>query len=638
MRVLVGFVVLAACTDYTLEGDDKATFETGDSDPFDSDPALDDTAPGDTGEACDGLDDDGDGEVDEGYPDVDADGIADCVDDACVLAEPAPRSEHDDTCVDALHTTVPPAHPWDIGIEWEVPIPGAASTPVVGDLDHDGAPEVVWVDYQGGGRLVVADGATGTVLWSRGGPEQNAGPALGDLDGDGYGDIVVARGEYGAAHVVDAYDRSGNLLWSGRIGVSFYAHPAIADADGDGTAEVLVNEYVLDGATGVEEARMDVASGENFGAGFFADLDLDGTAEVLVAGGVFNLDGTLRTTCGVSGELQSPLVAQLDADPEGEVLNAGRWALTACDTDGTVLWERSARGYVGTPSAVDMDGDGLQEIVMPDSDALRLLGPDGVEIWSVPISDVSGAAGATLWDVDLDGAAEIFYRDEQQFILVNGATGTIEAEIADRGSWTSWETPAIADVDGDGAGEIVFVTAPPDGSQAAVVVVGNPEWPPARPVYNQATFSETNVDDALGIPTHPEPGWLLPGAVFRGQLSPTVRQGLPNARVMITDVCVASCEPDGLVSIMAQLWNTGERPLPADTVVALYGTAGGVETLLTTMVLGEEVTAGGSTSRSFATTVAEAGGLLLVEVDGDATVSECHEDDNSGAWSVLDCP
>ena len=53
---------------------------------------------------------------------------------------------------------------------------------------------------------------------------------------------------------------------------------------------------------------------------------------------------------------------------------------------------------------------------------LQLLDAAGAARWTVPVSDQSSASGAAVWDVDLDGVPEVFYRDELSFVIVEGAT------------------------------------------------------------------------------------------------------------------------------------------------------------------------------------------------------------------------
>jgi FG-GAP-like repeat len=144
------------------------------------------------------------------------------------------------------------------------------SAPVVGDIDGDGRPEIVfgtgssWAVPQSSHRVyaVHCDG-TPVAGW----PVHVDGqvftaPALGDLDGDGLVDVVVTDDNTGPSvsfHVY-AFKGNGTLLWSrqprGLEGETLSAgDPVIADVLSDGHLEVLVPqnaEIVVFSSTGVQ--------------------------------------------------------------------------------------------------------------------------------------------------------------------------------------------------------------------------------------------------------------------------------------------------------------------------------------------------------------------------------------------------
>jgi outer membrane protein assembly factor BamB len=114
--------------------------------------------------------------------------------------------------------------------------------PEVLDVDGDGRPEVFVSSATQG---VVSLTGEGVVRWRYGFVDDEGlqaaaagSPVLADLDGDGAAE-VVAGFEDGSLVVVDA--RMGTLRWRFRSGrEEIEASPAVADVDGDGMSEVFV--------------------------------------------------------------------------------------------------------------------------------------------------------------------------------------------------------------------------------------------------------------------------------------------------------------------------------------------------------------------------------------------------------------
>ncbi|MEK6606877.1 MAG: FG-GAP-like repeat-containing protein, partial [Myxococcota bacterium] len=200
---------------------------------------------------------------------------------------------------------------------------GFFSSPALGDLDGDGALEIVTAGMDGRVYAWHDDGATpgGFPVTLRDEDEDRveyivASPALGDLEGDGTLEIVVGTTEdytdTGRLYVVEADgtiadgfpENVGSIAVLPYIGSGLPSSPALADVDGDGTLEIALlttglfpkifradgEDYALDinnldfddlSTVDPEQAPLiTLISNASFG-----DLDDDGTLDLLAGGG-----------------------------------------------------------------------------------------------------------------------------------------------------------------------------------------------------------------------------------------------------------------------------------------------------------------------------------------------------------------
>lgn len=253
-----------------------------------------------------------------------------------------------------------------------------ASTPGIGDVNGDGAPEVVFGSDDR--KVWAVSVATGAPLWTREtGGVVSSSPRLADLDGDGAVEVVVGSGD---EKVYVLAGRDGSVRWTAATGGPVTASPLLADLDRDGRLDVVVGSHsgrVL-AWRGVDGAVLwDVPMGAAVWAGgAVADLDGKGVSDVVVGA----LDGRVRALSGKDGRVlwgfrawsrieATPAVGDLSGDGVPDVLvGAGDGRMYALDgRDGAVLWGYRTGGPVAAePLLADLDGDGRGEALVGSRD------------------------------------------------------------------------------------------------------------------------------------------------------------------------------------------------------------------------------------------------------------------------------
>lgn len=650
-------LLAAACSDYKLNGDRTQTPPFDDTETTPTVPTDTDTTPPPE-EVCNGDDDDGDGAVDEDFPDVDADGTADCVDEDCAVDVVAAGTVAlSDTCTGA--GTV--KDPWtDVATNvWTAlstnsRVQSIAQTPLVvqltdddgdGDVDADDTVDVAFLAWDNAGssaaaHLVVLESGTWTEELDLPGFYFAGEIATGDLNGDGFPEVLG----YDGGNDVHAYEMDGTELWSiGPLTTYMGGEPSLAvvDLDGDGVPEVLAQEAVLAGPTGDVLTSLPART-FSYTQHVVADLDRDGVGEIVYDGDVHTADGT-RLWEGLSAgsaAMVHSMVLDVDGDPEGEVVMASDAALAIYDTDGTPLMTTAfGGGLASVPCAGDFDGDGAVEIALPAQSRLHLFELDGTETWSAPILDTSTMAGCVGGDLDGDGALEVIYADEVSLLVLDGRTGAARITHTEHASGTLTETPAVVDLDGDGTSEILLGSNDNMGRDTWIGLTlvehagdgwapGTRDWPANARVDGRFDASGAVVD--VGT-------WWERENSFRAVASETPAL-LRDVRLDIDDVCVASCAPDGAVSVSVQVHNPGRTTIPAETEVVLSRVDGGVATEVARLPLGADLASGASSaSLVFALTTADLGAEgLEVGLAGDA--ADCHPEDDTARWSDPICP
>ncbi len=552
--------------------------------------------------------------------------------------------------------------PFELSLEekWSVTNPTSHiwlySTPAVGNLDEDPQPEVIYVVFEAAsptwtGKLRAVDGVTGEIEFEVDSPLV-AGPAsaaIADIDGDSLLEIVIPGA---ALDSLLCFENDGSLKWSVPTEVvspnSENGGASIADLDGDGSPEITYGRQAFSNTGTLLWTGTGGYGGEPIMLlSVVSDIDADGHPELLTGNTVYHGQTTAGWTAGaimastpsVDGHVA---VADFDSDGLGEIVVVSPNRIALLQHDMTIVWEKTGLeahdGAGGGAVVADFDGDGLPEIGVAGATRYVALDSDGSLLWSNPTQDLSSnRTGSTVFDIEGDGNAEIFYQDEIALYVFNGSDGEIILEVPSQHG-TGAEYPVIADVDLDGAADLLLSEDTIPGTSGylyRLVAFSGPGWVATRSIANQHAYSITNINDDGSVPTYAEPNWLFPpdnpyNSFRQNILTEAPPLSLPDLTASRLSV---TCTSD-LRSVSARIGNAGAFTAFAPVPVSFY--AGDPESgaeLLGTVETTIPITAGSyedvalelpldyDCTQEIFVVADDAGGLQGI-------VAECNEDNN----------
>jgi hypothetical protein len=268
----------------------------------------------------------------------------------------------------------------------------------------------------------------------------------------------------------------------------------------------------------------------------------------------------------------------------------------------------------------------------------------GEPLWTATIEDISGSAGPVLFDFEKDGFPEVLIADEVAVRFFSGLDGSLKFLSTAHASNTQFETPIVADVDGDDQAEIVLGHCSGDADIGAITVYGDAggSWPPGRKIWNQHTYHISNIGDLGRVPADYRSNWLGDDN-FNSFRSGDIGQRpgeFHDLQAEIVAVCEAACHA-GSVSLTARVRNAGTLDVPAGIGVTVRAGDGGP-------IVAARLTAApipATTTGELLTFVLDAADLAdtvpFVTVDesgaGGAELFECDEQNNSVSWSAPVC-
>ncbi len=334
------------------------------------------------------------------------------------------------------------------------------TSPMVGDLNGDGKPEIVMIGVTGfsdgaaaryGRYINIYNGQTGVrmyqydfeVNFGMGDPYHRPPSilALADLDKDGMGEIVVAQTNGRVCALKPSFngaDITGiSMLWEGRangVAVNYaapltasqslfgYPQPYIADLNGDNIPEVIVYNKIFNGATGA------------------LLMSWQGTASTPRSSSI---------TSGLADNSYANPTTETSANNIRSVAMTGRRPGNGGYSD----------NFVPVIAVYDIDGDGQQEIIA------------GNRIHKIQINSLTDHSQNTY--TTIEGPASVTVKENP-----NNSTTTL---------YLSDGFTRVADIDGDGYEDIIVASFGDNGSLDLKVLVY--VWDPRDPSTAKAAVT-----------------------------------------------------------------------------------------------------------------------------------------------------
>jgi hypothetical protein len=338
------------------------------------------------------------------------------------------------------------------------------SSPALGDLNGDDKPELVVTAPNGTVTARRLD--TNQTFWTRslGATEIHASPLIDDVDGNGQADVVVATMD---GRVLLLNGQNGGVIRTFRQGApqncpagvdcrpdGFFATPAVGDVNGDGKKDIVAPSYDHStyawsvGGTLLWRAFL---YDTLWSSPAIVDIDKNGRNEVVLGGDIY-----ANNPLGVA---QGGLVWALNGS------NGSRFSGYPKSIPGEVVWS--------SPAISDINGDGRLDAVVGTG---TMFGNGAINrrVWAFSLPTRANLPGwpvtatgrvahqPAIGDIDGDGAKEVVVNSETGYLEAYEANGTRRWATCNANNrqtgctgMVSHSGAVIADVDDDGVQEVV---------------------------------------------------------------------------------------------------------------------------------------------------------------------------------------
>ncbi len=468
--------------------------------------------------------------------------------------------------------------------------------------------------------------------------------------------------------------------------------PAVADVDGDGEIEITARDiHRWNAGTN----QWDLAYPLGHSAQFWAVADFgtpgatpaefdansfDGIAEIVSTGNgnarLMTLSGQvlLNVSSGILGG-GPPTIGDFDDDGRPEFASAGgnfyRLFDLDCTTDPACLtteirWSASSQDLSSNrtgSSIFDFEGDGAAEAVYGDECFTRIYeGSTGEVLYSAFRTSCTWFENPVIADPDGDSNTEILIgsnancartcpaidpihrgnRCEAAADCLSGLCDEGFCRCADDSECREGYSCEVPIAGTAGSGDTCRAEHPPGVGQVGLRVLRDAldRWVSSRPMWNQHTYSVTNVNDDGTIPMTSE--WV---ANFSDPALNNFRQNVqgeaaPGTQPDITgDVDESVCQTSGEERLLtATVCNRGTRTVGASMPATFYVGDPADENLLCVSFTEGPVPVGGCLEVSCIIDVDIQGKITMVVNDdgqGGRTTTECNDNNNSDDVTII---
>ena len=529
------------------------------------------------------------------------------------------------------------------------------NTPLIGDLDGDGHPEILCFAISGestlqnqgriNNQMLVFDGVTKQL-------EANITmeSPISSYEAAGYGLVRTSDGK--GLIVTACYDKKlrayditsatpNTPYWTsdvnyGTASGDYAVNVSFADFNGDGHPEVYVRNKIYNAENGKLLAE---ASTQNTGSAHVhyshythrklsspmsADMTGDGHPELILGNEIFqvtiaNLNGTSGNSVTLWKQATPPASVPTDGHPQVADFNMDGHLDVFISVRSSDMQQAVVYGYVwdvfnetvSTPFSIQTSFSGKSVPMIADIDndgALEIIIQSGVSssndkiqaykyhantqtfslIWGLAPQEDSYSNGVTSFDFNQDGLLELVISDEIALKIVNGSgkshlTQNDTVPVYTLGSLpfteiTIMQYPLIADVDADGAAEIIAVGS----NRLNIIKSSGTPWASARPVWNQYMYNVTNINKDLTVPTllfdnataftDPDGVVRRPFNNFLQQATTLDQYGRPYSQLANLSIAGEPSVEFGsdAISVEMEVCNTGELALEPPMYVSVY--------------------------------------------------------------------